>query len=108
MVYELRAMGISVKRTHGSNTYRTAMATARTAFPSSANVVYLASGTDYSDALTAGIMQGKATGPLILTKNPCLQPSTVRYIRSLQPARIVAIGQPNVLPTTTAELKVCS
>lgn len=108
VVYKLRDMGISVKRTHGSTVYRTAMDTARTAFPSSAKVVYLASGADYTDALTAGIMQGKATGPLILIKKPCLTSSTVRYIRSLQPARIVVIGQPEVVPTTTAKLKVCS
>ncbi|CAD5993359.1 cell wall-binding repeat-containing protein [Agreia sp. COWG] len=81
-------------RIQGNDRYEAAVAMSQAAFPTGtrANVVYVATGFDYPDALSAGSAAVKQGGPLLLTPSNFLHPSTAAEIKRLQPTRIVVVG----------------
>lgn len=82
----------AVDRLSGSDRYSTAVAVSNAAFPTTANVVYLAAGTDYPDALAAAPAAAKEGGPLLLTAPAAVPASTMAEIARLKPAKIVVVG----------------
>jgi len=90
----------SVARIQGSDRYEAAVAVSKAAFPSGtrAPVVYVVTGSDYPDALSAGPAAVKQGGPLLLTPTDFLHPSTAAEIKRLQPSRIVVVGGPDSIP----------
>ncbi|MCS5723027.1 cell wall-binding repeat-containing protein [Herbiconiux sp. CPCC 203407] len=75
--------------------YTNAVAIAKAAYPGTAPVVYVATGTNYPDALGAGAAAANAEGPLLLT-TPADLPAAVRQeILRLKPSKIVVVGGPN-------------
>jgi putative cell wall-binding protein len=95
----------TVDRIAGSDRYAVAVAISQRAFSGSADVVYVATGTNYPDALSAAPAAVKEGGPLLLTK-PGELPDDVRAeIIRLQPQKIVVVGGPNsVSPLVYEEL----
>src|SRR5690606_18070302 len=55
-------------------------------------VVYVASGLDYPDALTAAALAGHQDGPVLLTRVGALPRATVSALEQLQPDRILLGG----------------
>jgi putative cell wall-binding protein len=86
--------------------YTNAVAIAKAAYPGTAPVVYVATGTNYPDALGAGAAAANAGGPLLLT-TPADLPADVRQeILRLKPSKIVVVGGPNsVSEAVYAQLK---
>jgi YVTN family beta-propeller protein len=85
---------ISVARVSGTDRYATSVQVAKTEFPSTASVVFVASGTNYPDALSAGPAAVKEGGPVLLT-DPASLPAVVKSeIQSLNPSTIVVVGGP--------------
>ncbi|MDR6971070.1 cell wall-binding repeat-containing protein [Leifsonia shinshuensis] len=95
----------TVTRIYGSDRYQTSLAAASAAYPATAPVVYVSTGTDFPDALGAAAVAAKAKGPLILTPPGFLAAGTVDKIKALAPKRIVVVGGVNaVAPAVVDQL----
>lgn len=82
-------------RVSAPDRYTNAVAIAKAAYAGTAPVVYVATGTNYPDALGAGAAAAHAGGPLLLT-TPADLPAAVRQeILRLNPSKIVVVGGPN-------------
>jgi len=74
------AKGRNTERIGGKNRYDTAAVIAKH-FHKTAQTAYLATGEDFPDALTAGLIAGKANAPLLLTNKSILRAETVNYLK---------------------------
>jgi putative cell wall-binding protein len=79
-------------RLAGPDRFGTAVAASQHAHPGTVPVVYLASGVDFPDALSAGPIVAKQGGSLLLTKPNQLPAEVGAEIQRLQPDRIVLVG----------------
>jgi GH25 family lysozyme M1 (1,4-beta-N-acetylmuramidase)/putative cell wall-binding protein len=63
--------------------------------------VYIASGTEFPDALTGGAAAGKAQAPILLVNPDALLPNIiVRQLLALHPAKIVILGGTGAVPAS--------
>jgi putative cell wall-binding protein len=85
----------AVDRIAGANRYDVAVAISQRAFADQAGVVYIATGTNYPDALSAAPAAVKEGGPLLLTRPGDLPEAVRDEIVRLQPTKIVVVGGPN-------------
>jgi len=93
-----------VDRISGSNRYATSVALAQAAFAgTTADTVYVATGTNYPDALAAGPAAAKAGGPLLLTAPTSLPDVVAQELRSLAPKRVVIVGGTSAVSATVAD-----
>ncbi|MDO9591116.1 MAG: cell wall-binding repeat-containing protein, partial [Microcella sp.] len=81
-----------IDRISGPDRYSTAVAVSQQAFANSAPIVFLASGADYPDALSAAPMASLAGGPLLLTAPTGLPPVVATELQRLNPARVIIVG----------------
>ncbi|QJU52621.1 cell wall-binding repeat-containing protein [Herbiconiux sp. KACC 21604] len=86
---------VDVDRVSGADRYSGAVAIAKAAYPGTAPVVYVASGQNYPDALSAGPAAAAGGGPLVLTDPIALPQSVADAIKVLAPKRIVVVGGTN-------------
>lgn len=107
VVSALRSAGVTVERVAGSDRYATSVAVARRAFPANVNQVYLATGSNYPDALVSVGLQTAARGPLLLSPGNCLPPQAIDYLKGMPGARIIPIGGTSALPIDETFLPVC-
>jgi putative cell wall-binding protein len=82
----------NVSRISGSGRYETAVALAQAGYPSGAPVVFVATGTNYPDALAAGPAATKLGGPLLLTDPNALPSVVASEITSLHPSKVYVVG----------------
>ncbi len=91
----------SVKRLHGATRYETAAAVVDTIFPSSPDddlynwqSVFIATGGDYPDALSASAAAGSQGVPVLLTNGSAstLGADADRILRRMKPARVYIVG----------------
>lgn len=85
-----------VERIHGPDRYGTAAAISSTWAPG-VDVVYLASGLNYPDAMPAGALGGMNDAPVLLTRTSSLPTATMAELSRLTPARIVIMGGPDTI-----------
>lgn len=83
---------IEVSRVSGADRYSTAVAISQQAFPGTAPVVYVATGTSYPDALSAAPAASLEGGPLLLTRPTALPAAVIAELVRLDPAKIVVVG----------------
>lgn len=83
------------RRIAGVDRYNTAVKISQQAYPAGAPVVYVATGTDYPDALAAGPAAAKKGGPLLLTANASLPAAVKTEIERLAPTAIIIVGGTN-------------
>lgn len=81
----------SVYRIAGDNRYATSAEIADT-YPVGPKVVYLASGTDFPDALTGATLAGKDKAPVLLVQQDNIPKPVAAQLKRLQPERIVLLG----------------
>lgn len=83
-------------RLSGPNRYATAAAIAEETFPSGANTVLLATGTNFPDALAgsylAGTENGGAGAPILLTDPNTLSPETIAALATLKATNVIILG----------------
>jgi putative cell wall-binding protein len=85
-----------VARIAGPDRYAGAVAIADAAFPGgTADVVYVATGANYPDALSAGPAAVKQGGPLLLVEQNAVPGTVAAKLKSLAPKTIVIVGGPN-------------
>ena len=86
-----------VTRQAGSDRYSTAAAISAKHFDPGADVAFVATGTDFPDALTGGPAAAKLGGPILLTQKGKLPAATIGELRRLKPKRIVVLGGTGVV-----------
>lgn len=95
--------GAEIRRVAGDNRYQTAAALALASYRDGAQSVYIASGKDFPDALTAAAAAGSQDAPVLLATNTELPPITAEAISQLSPKRIVLVGGSGVISAQTAK-----
>ncbi len=89
---QLVGPGGTVTRVAGGDRYATATAVSgRYAVPG-VDTVFLASGTNFPDALAAGAPAARDGSPILLTRPDSLPPVTRAELLRLDPARVVVLG----------------
>ena len=86
-----------VERVAGANRYATAARISRTTFSAGVPVAYIATGTNFPDALSGVAAAGSGGGPVLLTRPSDLVPETKTELARLQPAKIVILGGTSVV-----------
>ena len=87
----------SVTRLAGANRYATASAISRDTFASGVPVAYVATGTNFPDALAGVAAAGSGGGPVLLTSPSQLPGDTAAELGRLRPGRIVVLGGTSVI-----------
>lgn len=81
-----------VNRLAGTSRYQTAIKISQAGFPTGADVVFVATGLDYPDALAAGPAAAELGGPVILTDPTTLPADVEAEIERLDPSQIYIVG----------------
>jgi SpoIID/LytB domain protein len=92
----------TVTRLAGSNRYATAAAVAAR-YPSGLEVVYVASGIAFPDALAGAARAAYNDGPLLLTHPTSLPSATREAMVRLNPNRVVVLGGENSVSDSVAQ-----
>lgn len=85
-----------VHRISGQDRYATAAAIA-SGYQAGGDVVYLATGSDYPDALVGAALAGTREAPVLLTKPDTMPSATVNQLQRLQPSSVILLGGPQVI-----------
>lgn len=97
--------GKSVRRLSGAVRYDTMASIASIGF-SKSNVVILASGENFPDALSASALAGAYNAPILLTASGSLSAQTARAIDNLSAKRVIVLGGTSAISDqVVAELK---
>lgn len=89
------AVTYKTSRVAGDSRYTTAVEVSKAAYPSGASTVFIASGVEFADALTAGASAGAAGASLLLTDGASLLPAVVGELARLKPTRVILVGAEN-------------
>jgi putative cell wall-binding protein len=89
----VRALGVEVRRLGGSNRYGTAVLLSSAAFGPETDVVYIATGQNYPDAL-AGVPAAAGRGAPILLVADQLPGAVANELRRLSPSKVYVLGGP--------------
>lgn len=100
----LRAAGFTVQRLAGSDRFQTSVAINRDAFPT-AQRVFVATGTGFSDALAGSAAAARGKSPLYVAYKDCVF-SEFRA-DALKATSLTMLGGPDVLSDRVAYLAVC-
>jgi putative cell wall-binding protein len=84
-----------VSRIEGATRYDVAVGISQKAYPATADTVYVVTGENYPDALSAAPAAVKEKAPLLLTPKSSLPASVTTEIQRLKPSKIVVVGGPN-------------
>lgn len=95
----LSLIGFEQDRLAGPDRFATAVAVSQASYPSGASVVFVASGLDFPDALSAGPAAANLGGPLLLTNRNTLPSAVAAEITRLNPGTIYVVGGPSVVST---------
>jgi putative cell wall-binding protein len=91
-----------VERWSGPDRYATAAAVSAKAFPTGADIAFIATGANFPDALAGGPAGGVLEGPILLTDRDALPPATTAELERLKPEKIVILGGSAVVTDTVA------
>ena len=81
-----------VTRIAGADRFATAAAISKASFPSGSKLVYVATGENYADALSAGAVAARAKAPILLVRAGAVPAPTATELARLNPDRIVIMG----------------
>lgn len=85
----------TIQRITGADRFDVAVSISQRAYPGTANVVFIANGLNYPDALSAGPVAAGMGGPLLLTSPTSIPSSVLDEVERLQPHAIYIVGGPN-------------
>lgn len=102
----VHVLGTEVDRTAGADRYAVSINVSQEAFPTGADVVFIATGANYPDALSAGPVAGVFDAPVLLTPGDSLPSAVINEINRLGATSAVIVGGPNsVSPTIFDQLE---
>lgn len=84
----------AVERIDGADRFEVAARVSQRAFPDGADVVFLANGLTFPDALSGAPAAALLGGPVLLTTSTALPATIAAELARLQPQRIVLLGGP--------------
>jgi putative cell wall-binding protein len=87
----------SVSRLGGNDRFSTSAAISAAVYPDGSDVVYLANGYDFPDALSAAPLAGRERGPVLLVRPGSIDPTVALELARLGATRVVALGGPGVV-----------
>jgi putative cell wall-binding protein len=85
-------VSVDIQRLAGSNRYATAAAVSAASFDPGVPTVFVATGTNFPDALAAGAAAAERNSPLLLTAPTSLPAETAAELARLQPKSITVLG----------------
>lgn len=88
-------------RIAGTDRYETAAEMARQ-WGTNVPVVYVVTGQDYPDAMTASARAARMNGPVLLTQRTNVPNATVAAMQDISPARVVVLGNTDTISTSVA------
>ena len=94
--------GGGVSRLAGADRYGTAAAVSAATFAPGVPIAFVATGTNFPDALAGGVAAARLGGPVLLTKGHAIPGSTAAELRRLLPARIVVLGSTSSINSAVA------
>lgn len=89
-------------RVAGSDRYATAVEASKQTFRNGASTVYIATGTNYPDALTGGAATAFDHGPILLVTTTTIPSVVATELTRLAPTRIVIFGGPAAVSEAVA------
>ena len=89
----------AVERLAGSNRFATAAAISVSQFNPGLDVVYIATGANFPDALAGGPVAGINSGPILLVNQNSIPGETATELTRLVPKKIVILGGTGVVST---------
>ena len=95
-----------VTRRFGTDRYLTSVAISSASF-TSASKVYLATGSDFPDALAGGPVAGILHGPVLLTPKDCITPEVNAEITRLNPDSVYVLGGTSSVSDAVVSRTVC-
>ncbi|GLK17165.1 glycosyl hydrolase family 8 [Herbiconiux flava] len=84
-----------VERIGGADRFVVSAAISAASFPRGTPTVYVASGENFPDALSASAAAGAVGGPVLLVRRDALPPEVAAELKRLAPAQIVLLGGEN-------------
>ncbi|NLG22400.1 MAG: cell wall-binding repeat-containing protein [Actinomycetales bacterium] len=93
-IYTCRAAAVS--RIQGADRYATSAAVAAQ-YPAGVDVVYLASGAGFADALAGAALAAKEHAPVLLVRKGTIPSAVATQLDRLNPGRIVVFGGPSAV-----------
>jgi len=94
--------GDTACRVAGRNRYHTAAALSERSFPDGADLVFVATGAGFPDALAGGPVAARVGAPLLLLSRDVIPPETAHELGRLEPSQIVILGGESVVSATVA------
>lgn len=101
----LKNAGYTVTRLSGADRFTVAVAASQ-AYPT-ADVVYIASGLNYPDALAGSVLAAKEDAPLLLGSGNCLIGGLIDRVHQLDPERVTFLGGPASLTPSAQNFTRC-
>lgn len=93
-------------RLTGADRYEAALAINQDTF-SDAEIVFLATGLNFPDALAGAALAGKSGSPLFIVPGTCVPQSILAEISAMNPSQLVLLGGPNSLAPAVESLTPC-
>jgi putative cell wall-binding protein len=93
---------VDVQRLSGTNRYATSAAVSAASFEPGVATVYVATGTNFPDALAAGAAAAERNSPLLLTAPTALPAETAAELTRLQPKSITVLGSSGAVSDAVA------
>jgi putative cell wall-binding protein len=87
----------TVVRLAGADRYATAAVISAASFAAGVDVVYLATGANFPDALAGAAAAGSQDAPILLVKKDSIPAATAAEIARLNPDRIIVLGSSGVV-----------
>ena len=94
-----------VRRVAGDDRYDTAAAVSRASHEPGVDVVFVATGDAFPDALAAGAVAGTLAGPLLLTRAEGLPAATRQELQRLTPDAVVVVGGENAVGASLDDIR---
>jgi putative cell wall-binding protein len=89
-----------VIRLSGADRYETAAVISSVSFDPGVDVLYLATGSNFPDALAGAAAAGSQDAPILLVKKDSIPAATAAEIARLNPGRIIVLGSSGVVSET--------
>lgn len=87
----------TVSRQWGADRFATAAEVSGASWPTGSSLVYVATGSNYPDALAAGAIAARNGAPILLVRPDAVPAATADALRALGPSRIIVMGGPGVV-----------
>jgi putative cell wall-binding protein len=92
-----RVTAATVDRIYGADRYATSAAISSRAFEPGVDIVYIATGASFADALAAAPVAAAQGGPVLLSRRTAIPPSVLAELKRLKPKVIMLVGGDGVL-----------